>query len=181
MVLQNLLPFIIGLSVLCTDATFLVNFSQDINTKDWYIVNDGVMGGLSRGYFDTKGSEAARFFGEVSLDNNGGFTSVRKSFPKVLSTENFEKFVLHVKGDGKRYQFRTKPERSSWYSYISYFETSGEWEKLEIPFTEMYPSFRGRRLNQPNFRGHCIEEITFLIGNKTAERFVLEIADITLQ
>jgi hypothetical protein len=45
----------------------------------------------------------------------------------------------------------------------------------------MYPSFRGRRLNQPNFTGDVIEEITFLIGNKKNENFILLLGTIVLK
>ena len=50
-----------------------------------------------------------------------------------------------------------------------------EFKKVEvkIPLKEMYPSFRGRRLNQPNFSNDYIEEITFLVGNKKNENFKL--------
>jgi hypothetical protein len=53
------------------------------------------------------------------------------------------------------------------------FLTSGEWQEIKIPLKEMYPSFRGRRLNQPNFSTHYMEEIAFLIGNKKEENFEL--------
>jgi hypothetical protein len=45
----------------------------------------------------------------------------------------------------------------------------------------MYPSFRGRKLDQPNFSDDYIEEITFLIGNKKEEDFQLLIAKIELR
>jgi hypothetical protein len=43
----------------------------------------------------------------------------------------------------------------------------------------MYPSFRGRKLNQPNFSKDSIEEI-LLIGNKKKEEFKLLIDKIEL-
>ena len=45
----------------------------------------------------------------------------------------------------------------------------------------MYPSFRGRKLNLPNFSEKAIEEITFLIGNKKAEKFALILDEIRLE
>jgi len=42
----------------------------------------------------------------------------------------------------------------------------------------MYPSFRGRKLDQPNFSKDCIEEIAFLFGNKSQEKFKLIIDKI---
>ena len=44
----------------------------------------------------------------------------------------------------------------------------------------MFPSFRGRILDIPNYPAELISEITFLIGNKKAESFKLQIAKIEL-
>ena len=45
----------------------------------------------------------------------------------------------------------------------------------------MYPSFRGRKLDEPNFYHESIEEITFLIANKQNEDFKLLIDKIELK
>ena len=93
----------------------------------------------------------------------------------------YKYLVLQVKGDGKRYQIRVKPRSSLYYSYIAYIETSGEWETIRIPMHEMYPVFRGYRLNLPNYSGNELQEIGLLIGNKKAEDFRLEIDAIYLE
>ena len=51
---------------------------------------------------------------------------------------------------------------------------------LEISLKSMYPSFRGRRLDLPNFSQNHIEEITFLVANKKNENFKLLIDIIEL-
>ncbi len=89
--------------------------------------------------------------------------------------------MLKLKGDGKTYQFRVKSERNQRHSHIYKFQTTGNWEIVEIPFEEMYASFRGYRLNMPNFNGAQIEEIAFLIGNKKEESFELLIDAITME
>ncbi|HEX5697569.1 MAG TPA: CIA30 family protein, partial [Rhodoferax sp.] len=52
-------------------------FDTPASTLNWQAINDGVMGGVSvsRMRFDSAGF--AVFEGEVSLENNGGFASVR--------------------------------------------------------------------------------------------------------
>jgi len=88
---------------------------------------------------------------------------------------------IKLHGDGKRYQFGIKSNSGDYYSYISTFSTSVEWQEIEIPIKDMYPSFRGRKLDQPNFSNDYIEEIGFLIGNIKAEKFILLIDKIELK
>jgi hypothetical protein len=45
----------------------------------------------------------------------------------------------------------------------------------------MYPSFRGRKLTMNNFSSESIQELAFLIGNKKAQNFTLEIDKIYLE
>lgn len=158
----------------------IFNFEKDANLNNWNNIDDGVMGGRSRGniHIDKLGNGV--FEGTISLENNGGFSSIRHSFEAIKSVQ-YTKFMLRIKGDGKRYQFRVKNNRSDAYSYIAYFETNQQWQTIEIPFSEMYPSFRGQRLNYPNFPGKQMEEISFLIGNKKAQKFKLLIDNITIE
>jgi hypothetical protein len=86
-----------------------------------------------------------------------------------------------LKGDGKKYQFRVKKNQKDYYSYIYEFQTSTEWETIEIPVNKLYASFRGRTLQLPNYEGQNLEEIAFLIGNKKNENFELLIDSITVQ
>ena len=158
----------------------IIDFSENTDLSEWYVVNDIVMGGQSRSSLTIDADGNALFSGTVSLDNNGGFCSVRHEF-KRIDTKGFEKIVFHVKGDGKRYQVRIRANKNDYYSYIAYFFTSGEWQTIEIPLKEMYPSFRGRRLNNPNFEGDSIVEMSFLIGNKKAEGFQLLIDKVMLK
>lgn len=158
----------------------LFNFDSKSDITNWNIVDDVVMGGSSSGTFSLSGSGTGIFKGKVSLENNGGFSMVQYRF-KTLQVENFSKVTIRLKGDGKLYQFRIKTNESDYYSYVSTFNTSGEWETITIPFANMYPAFRGRKLDAENYPGKKMEVIAFLIGNKKAESFHLEIKDIELK
>ena len=158
----------------------IFDFSANSDLSNWYIVNDDVMGGKSQGTFELNSNGNGLFKGAVSLENNGGFSSVHYRFPRK-DIGNAKFFVLRVKGDGKRYQARIYANASDNFSYIAYFETTGEWQTIEIPLESMYPSFRGRKLERPNFSGQFIEEIAVLIGNNKAENFQLEIDEIEVK
>ncbi len=166
--------------LLAFNTMVLFDFNPESNLSRWYLVDDGVMGGISEGKFGLDENGHAVFSGSVSLENNGGFSSVRYRF-EALDVRTFRKVVLRVKGDGKRYQFRVKSDQNDRHSYIQYFTTNGQWQTVEIPLSDLYPTFRGRTLRMSNYPGGLMEEIAFLIGNKKAETFQLMIDKIELQ
>ncbi len=158
----------------------IFDFTTDADIQNWRVVDDGVMGGVSSGRFTLNEDGFGVFAGEVSLENNGGFSSVRYRLDK-LPIKSRTTIRIKLRGDGKKYQFRVKASVNDYYSYIATFSTSGEWEEVNIPLAEMYPAFRGRRLDQPNFHEDYMEEIAFLIGNKREETFRLMIDAIVLE
>ncbi len=178
--MQLIIFLILACMIPQDNISVIYDCEAEKNVKDWYIVNDGVMGGLSKGQISLNKHSHALFEGFVTTENNGGFTSVRYPF-KRKDVSEFESVKIRVKGDGKRYQFRIKESEEQRYSYIKEFETSGEWETISIPFNSFYPSFRGRKLDRPNYNGQQMEEVTFLIGNKKKESFSLEIESIRLE
>ncbi len=158
----------------------LYDFTKYSSVSDWRIVDDVVMGGESNGKFSIDNDGHGVFEGKISLENNGGFSSVRYQFEKLAVTEN-STVLITLKGDGKDYQFRIKDKSSTSYSYITTFKTSGDWQAIEIKLSDLYPSFRGRKLDLPNFESDSFEEIVFLIGNKKEENFKLALDRIELK
>lgn len=157
----------------------LFDFNENTNPGEWRIIDDVVMGGISDGKFKIDENGNGVFFGSVSTENNGGFSSVRYQM-KTKDISGFNKVSIRLKGDGKNYQFRIKDDINSYYSYITTFKTSGKWETVTLNLKDLYPSFRGQTLNLPNFKGKFIEEIVFLIGNKKDESFELKLDKIEL-
>lgn len=157
----------------------LSDFSKASDVNKWGIMNDGVMGGLSQSTFSQTKDGKAQFKGKVSLENNGGFASVRAGFKRIDIT-GANKVMIRLKGDGNNYQFRVKNEQSDRHAYKYEFETSGNWEVIEIPLAEMIPTYRGMRPNLPNFAAQMLSEIGFLIANKKNQNFELLIEKIWL-
>ena len=176
--LQNLIWTMVLSSLITSPLIFDFNKKSDI--QNWRIVDDVVMGGRSSGNFRLNAEGHGVFEGEISLENNGGFSSVRFGLEKILIKDN-TKINIKLRGDGKNYQFRIKSNTGDYYSFVSPFSTSGEWQEIEIPLKDMYPSFRGRRLDISNFSSDSFEELTFLIGNEKNEKFELMIDKIDLK
>jgi monofunctional biosynthetic peptidoglycan transglycosylase len=155
----------------------VVDFAEP-ETARWTIVNDGVMGGRSSSDVALTGDDTALFSGFLSLENNGGFASVRGRFP-TLDLSAYEGVTLRVRGDGRSYQLRFRMNGSlDGVAHGTEFETkAGEWTEVDIPFNRFEPTFRGYR---PPGAGPLdprrIQQITFLIGDKIEAPFQLEIA-----
>lgn len=172
-------------SILPLILTFIVNgitlydFNKKSDISNWKVIDDVVMGGRSAGEFYLNNDGHGVFEGSISLENNGGFSSVRYLGDKIALLDQ-NKIIIRLKGDGKKYQFRIKANSSDYYSYVYDFETSGTWETITIPLNSFQPSFRGSKLKIPNFSSKRIDEIGFLIGNKENEKFKLIIDHIKL-
>ncbi|MBT7704199.1 MAG: CIA30 family protein, partial [Polaribacter sp.] len=80
----------------------LFDFNKKADIQQWFIVDDGVMGGRSSGNFSLSNEGYGVFEGNISLDNNGGFSSLRYNIQKT-SVKEFTKISLKLKGDGKKY------------------------------------------------------------------------------
>lgn len=158
----------------------LFDFNPESKINNWRIVDDVVMGGRSNGDFKLNKDGHGEFYGEISLKNNGGFSSVRYNF-ETINSSDYNSFSIKLKGDGNKFQLRVKDSNRHRYSYVYEFTTTGKWETITIPFNKMKPQFRGRKLDYSNFEGNKMVEIAFLIGNKKEESFKLLIDSISLQ
>lgn len=135
------------------------------------------MGGLSQSEIALSESNTAIFQGTVSLENNGGFSSIRTS-PRFYKLDGYRGIVLRLKGDGKKYQFRLRMnDRFDGISYRYHFKTDiNKWIIIGFPFNEFVPVFRGRTLyDLEPIDPKKIQQIGFLISDKQAGPFKLEI------
>ena len=158
----------------------IFDFSSESPIDNWRIVNDGVMGGLSKSAIKLTDENHGKFFGRISLENNGGFASVQLPTNIDLEKSNKEIF-FRIKGDSKSYQCRIKGSSKQSESYVQVFETNGKWQIIKLKLKDFYPQYRGRKLNIPNFNFDRIEQFSFLIANGNAEDFELLIDYIGLE
>ncbi len=156
----------------------LFDFQGGTMSPAWQIVNDDVMGGVSTSQFQVLTNGGAVFSGVVSLENNGGFASVRSS-PVRQNLSGTDAFLLRVRGDGKRYKFTVRTESGfDAPNYQAEFTTKrGEWEEHPLAFKEFVPTFRGRVLTEmPPLDASKIASMGVLIAGNQAGPFRLEIS-----
>jgi hypothetical protein len=157
-------------------AKTLFDFASPTTAPAWRVVNDDVMGGVSAGAFRVSNGVAV-FTGVVSLENNGGFASVR-SLPAHPDLAGCDAFVIRVRGDGRRYKFTVRSDRRfDGPIYQASFPTKqGEWEELHLPMKDFVPTFHGRLLSgEPPLNPAKVASVGFLISDKQAGPFQLAV------
>jgi len=159
------------------DMIFQFNTASDLG--QWQVVDDVVMGGRSNGKLELNENGDGIFKGEVSIENNGGFSSIHLEL-EAKNTIGKRAVTLRIKGDGSDFQFRIKAATRDRHSYVYNFKTSGNWETISIPLSDMTPSFRGYSLQIPNFNQNEVEWIGFLKASKMDIPFMIEIRNIRL-
>jgi hypothetical protein len=143
----------------------------------WVRVNDGVMGGRSQSSLTLTPEGTALFAGSLSLENHGGFASVR-TVPHDFALGEYRGLAFRVKGDGRSYKLRLRgDDRLDGPAYEADFETvAGAWVTVQVPFADLQPTFRGRRLrDMPALAGAAVRQIGFMIADKQEGPFRLEI------
>ena len=153
----------------------IINTEKNIGLNNWNIVNDDVMGGVSKSYLSLNDENNLIFSGNVSLDNNGGFASSRMSL-STQSLNGIKSFKIKFRGDGNIYKLRLR-QNNMRASYSSDFKSvKDKWVEVNIPIEDFIPTWRGYSYN--NYPALEIEKINSLgihISDKQEGEFKLEI------
>ena len=159
-------------------AAILMAMILEMSPGPWQTVNDGVMGGISSSRM-VEADGVLSFEGELSLENNGGFASVRRLVETDLSQVTGVR--LEVRGDKRTYQFRLRQnDRFDGVAWRAEFTTTAEWQTVELSLDQFVPVFRGRRVPDAGpVVAASIKQIGFLLADKTPGPFRLQIRSIT--
>jgi len=144
----------------------------------WYIVNDNVMGGVSKSsVFVDPELQRLSFSGAVSLENNGGFASTRSQWTGY-DLSAFDGIALRVRGDGNTYRFRIRTEETGFgIAYTGLFKTGADaWQEIYIPFSETVPLYRGFVVNAAGpLDPESIRSFGLMLADKQQGKFSLDV------
>ena len=154
--------------------------AQDLK---WGVVNDTVMGGVSTSSVSM--DDSVRFIGELSLEQNGGFASMRAPLPRQAMAET-RAVRLTLRGDGRAYDFtlrrRDVPMRAGSYRVSVPTQAEGL-TVVELPLADFRPTSFGRPVaGAPALDANLsrIDEVGFLLADKQAGSFALELVSMEL-
>ncbi len=157
------------------NSAAIMDFRDPDFARQMRIVNDDVMGGRSNSRFVID-PEGVFFEGMVSLENNGGFASVRcpVNFPQDASS-----LQLTTRGDGKQYQLIIRTEASTRAPiYKSNFVSSKEWQTHQFKPDDFDAAFRGQPVDAKRLVFSEALEFGLLIADKQAGPFRLQLRQL---
>jgi len=167
---------VIIMALIINGGMVLYDFNTQETSGKWHIVNDDVMGGISESALQLNDNGTATFSGSLSLENNGGFASIRSRIdPKPDKT--YKGIVIRLKGDGKYYNVRFRTNNNfDGYAYQARVKTKKNiWTEHKISFNDFKPVFRGIILENKSVLGSKdIAQIGLLIGDKQFGEFSVD-------
>ena len=159
-----------------SEVRTLFDFSDPRDGR-WQVVNDGVMGGRSKGYVEI-GDGRLQFSGTL-VTRGGGFTSIRTS--RSLDLSAYQGLELRVRGNGRTFEVEVSDgQRYGWrnVSRRAPFETDAEWRTVRIPFSALRATVFGRRVDVTPVQLNRVERLGFYILDGVDGPFELEVDSV---
>jgi uncharacterized surface protein with fasciclin (FAS1) repeats len=156
----------------------LTDFSDESVAKQWISVNDNVMGGISEGGFRISQDNTLVFSGNLSLENRGGFTSIRTR-PKYLNLVGYDTIALRLKGDARLYYINLlNSSRSAASSYRAPIKTNKDnWQEIRISLKDFVYTSYGRIVTRAApLKAKDIQSLGITLADKKAGPFRLELS-----
>ena len=174
---MNFLIGIVLLAVFSGNDSWKIDFGQQRDGAHWRVLNDGVMGGLSQSTLELKAGSAL-FRGQVSLENNGGFASLRSPF-QSYDLSGYQRVTIRYRGKGQSFGLTFEQDRRFYIPYYKKVFTpkTGDWEVVTMNLSE----FEAYRVGRPIGRYFAAEEradvirIGVITNDKQVGPFELEI------
>lgn len=152
----------------------LDDFDKNQAAGTWTSVNDGVMGGLSKGAPKVSKQHNLIFKGVISLENNGGFSSIRTQ-GKTMDLSAYDGIEIKVKGDGRMYYFTTRSSGRRMLAFWSPIQPpKDEWTVIRIPFDSFYATYMGKKIPAMRLNIKKITSVGLMLYDKKAGPFAIE-------
>lgn len=142
--------------------------------SNWTIVNDGVMGGRSKGFREIAGG-ILRFEGTL-VTRGGGFTSVRT--PHRVDLSGFDGIEMRVRGNGRSFEVEINDGQRYGRRNVSRrigFETAEQWRVVRAPFSDVRSTVFGEPVDVPPIDLQTVEQFGFYILDGIDGPFWLEV------
>ena len=129
-----------------TDLT--IDFGSAQGAQGWRVINDGVMGGLSQGKAQLT-ANSILFQGSISLDNNGGFSSLKGPFQQT-DLSSFENIEIRLKCKGQTFALTLETHERFFMPYFkqNLSTKSEDWETIQLKMADFKVYRLGRLMDK---------------------------------
>ncbi|MBA62661.1 MAG: CIA30 family protein [Planctomycetaceae bacterium] len=160
----------------------LLEFEDSKSVRSWRAINDGVMGGRSVGRYRWTNNKMLEFYGRLSLENNGGFASIRLPSGDI-KLQKGDVLLLQLKGDGRTYNMNLYAQRNlGGFSYRQSFKTvPDKLIEVQLPVDKFVATWRGRVFPRQKLAPQDVAGLGFLLGDKKEGEFRLLLKSISVQ
>lgn len=144
----------------------------------WQAIDDRIMGGCSLSRAEYVDQVGLRFAGTVSLENNGGFASIRSPFGH-WDLGAYQGLRVRLHGDGKTYKLSLRTDRFfDGVSYQTSFTTDRAcWQEIFLHFDTFLPTHHGIRLTTvAPLNRHHITSFGLFVADRQEGLFQLDVA-----
>ena len=159
---------LIWMTFFILNNTMQLDFGASKSGENWLIINDGVMGGLSKGNIAYT-SNSIKFLGSVSLANNGGFTSFKSPFG-IYNLSDAKKIKIRYRSTGQGIAVTLETHRRFYRPYFKVYlaPTNSEWVSVELDIDQ----FMKYTLGRPTGGSITTKDLTLVqrVGFMTADK-----------
>ena len=144
------------------------------DASDWFVVNDGVMGGDSQGALSSDGG--ALVFTGTLVTAGGGFTSARVERSVDLSA--YDGVELRVRGGGRTFEVEVNDatrDRRREVSRRAPFPTTADWRTVRVPFSSLESTAFGEPVDAGPLDRAGVESFGLFIADGQDGPFRLEV------
>ena len=158
-----------------------IDFGTSNAGTEWMVINDNVMGGRTQAT-KTITDSSLLLNGILSLENNGGFSSIRATNSADLS--DYKTVTIQYKSDYD-FAFRLELYREFWLPNYKVFlsNSKNKWITKSFKLADFKQSIMGKDVNEKITEEQLASVIRmgFITAEKSETAFVLEIDSIVFE
>lgn len=171
------ITILLAISLATTKEPIKIDFGLEKDGARWGVTNDTVMGGRS-GAKAKLTKNSVSYTGNISLENNGGFSSFKSPYTRIDLTD-YEYLEMRIKSKGSQFAFTLEMSTQFYRPYYKQLveAQSEDWETIKLKMSD----FKLYRMSRTNGQSLTAEDaarlirIGFISDDKREIDFDLEI------